>query len=270
LAVLTPQVTLIKRRILNVKKLMTSLLLGMALVSTLPAFAQTTAGDAATLFTQAREAFQKQDHATAVAKLQPAAEAGSAEAQAMLAGIYASGKQGLPQDYAKALMWNEKAAAQGNGRAYLNIGLMYRDGAGVPKDAAKALEEFTKAADLGDMKASRYLGLFAEDAGDLVKAATFFQEGATRGDITSQFYLGRAYELGKGVAQDYALALQWYTKSAERGDHVASDGMVGMASLYERGLGVAKDTAKAIELYGQAAATGNEDAKKALHGLGAD
>lgn len=253
------------------KKFMISMLLGVALVSALPAMAQSTStGDAATLFSQAREAFQKQDFAAAVSKLKPAAEAGNAEAQAMLAQMYANGTQGLPQDFVKALMWNEKAAAQGNARAHLNIGLMYRGGAGVPKDSPKAFAEITKAAEMGDMKASRYLGLYAAEAGDFAKAATFYQEGAARGDITSQFYLGRAYEMGKGVPQDYGLALQWYTTSAERGDHVASDGMVGLASLYERGLGVAKDTAKANEFYKQAAAAGNEEAKKALQRLGAD
>ena len=161
----------------------------------------------------------------------------------MLAQIYTSENQGLPQDYAKSLMWNEKAAAQGSALAHLNIGLMYRDGAGVPKDAAKALDEFTM-------------------------AANFYQEGAARGDITSQFYLGRAIKLGKGVPQDYAQALAWYGKSAERDNHVASVGMLGLASLYERGLGVTQDLQRAIALYQQAAATGNEDAQKALQRLG--
>ena len=248
-----------------------AMLLVLAVVFAAPTMAQTTStDDAATLFLQARQAFQKQDFATAVIKWQPAAEADNEEAQAMLAQIYANGTQGLPQEFVKALMWNEKAAAQGNARAHLNIGLMYRDGSGVPKDNAKALVEFTRAAEMGDMKAPRYLGLFAADAGDFSKAAIFYQQGAARGDITSQFYLGRAYELGKGVPQDYALALQWYATSAERGDHVASDGMVGLASLYERGLGIAKDTTKASELYKQAAATGNDEAKKAMQRLGAD
>jgi uncharacterized protein len=251
------------------KKRLISLMMCAVLVSILPVVAQTiTVHDAEALFSQARDAFQKQDYVTAVSKLEPAAEAGNAEAQAMLAQIYTSGNQGLPQDFAKALMWNEKAVAQGSARAHLNIGLMYRDGSGVPKDAAKALQEFTTAAEMGDMKASRYLGLFAEDAGDFAKAATFYQEGATRGDITSQFYLGRAYELGKGVPQDYAQAFTWYGKSAERGDHVASDGMVGLASLYERGLGIPKDAQKAIALYQQAAVTGNENAERALQRLG--
>jgi uncharacterized protein len=148
------------------KTFLISMLLGVALVLALPALAQSTStGDAATLFLQAREAFQKQDFATTVSKLQPAAEAGNAEAQAMLAQIYADGKQGVAQDYVKALMWNEKAAAQGNARAHLNIGLMYRDGSGVSKDTAKALQEFSKAAEMGDMKASRYLGLFANANG---------------------------------------------------------------------------------------------------------
>lgn len=240
------------------------MLLG-AMVSTDYARAQTISTDeAAALFSQARDAFQKQDFANGLSKLRPAAEAGNAEAQAMLAQAYASGDQGVARDYAQALMWNKKAATQGNARAHLNLAMMYRDGQGVPKDNATALAEFTAAATMGDMKAPRYLGLAAEADGDFDKAATFYREGAARGDITSQYYLGRAYELGLGVAQDYAQAFAWYSKSAERGDHVASDGMVGLAGLYERGLGVPKDVAKAISLYQQAAATGNETAKAAL------
>jgi TPR repeat protein len=244
-------------------------LISAALVAALPAAAQILSpDDAAALFSQARDAFQKQDYKTAMEKLQPAAEAGSTEAEAMLAQAYVTGNQGLPQDYAKALMWNEKAATSGSARAYLNLAMMYRDGTGVAKDETKAMQDFTKAADMGDMKAPRYLGLYAAHAGDFAKAFSFYQEGASRGDITSQFYLGHAYELGQGVGQDYAQAQTWYTKSAERGDHVASDGMVGLAGLYERGLGVAQDLDKAIALFEQAAATGNEDAQKALQRLG--
>lgn len=249
----------------NFRNLLALAVLGMVLAGALPAAAQTiSASDAAALFSEAEEAFHSQDYSTAITKLQPAAEAGNTEAQSMLAQAYTSGNQGLPQDFGKALAWNEKAAAQGNARAYLNLGLLYRNGQGVAKDAAKAMQYITAARDGGDMKASRYIGLSFEEAGDFAKAAVSYQEGADRGDITSQFYLGRAYELGKGVVQDYALAFKWYTKSAERGDHVASDGMVGLAGLYERGLGVQQDLTKAIALFKQAAATGNDDAKKAL------
>jgi uncharacterized protein len=238
---------------------------------TLPAAAQTAgADDAAALALQDRDALQHQDYATAFAKLMPAAEAGKAEAQAMLAQIYASGTQGVAQDYAKALMWNEKAAIQGNARAHMNLGLMYRDGTGVPRDASRSLAEFTTAANMGGIKASRYLGLFAEEVGDFAKAASFYQDGADRGDITSQFYLGRAYELGRGVSQDYALAFKWYSKSSERGDHVASDGVVGLAGLYEHGLGVPQDLNRAVALFKQAAATGNDAAKNALLRLNAN
>jgi len=90
-------------------------LISAALVAALPAAAQILSpDDAAALFSQARDAFQKQDYKTAMEKLQPAAEAGNTEAEAMLAQAYVTGNQGLSQDYAKALMWNEKAAALGS------------------------------------------------------------------------------------------------------------------------------------------------------------
>ncbi len=38
------------------------------------------------------------------------------------------------------------------------------------------------------------------------------------GDAIAQFDLGLMYDLGEGVAQDYAIALIWYRKAAEQGE----------------------------------------------------
>ncbi|MDS9469885.1 SEL1-like repeat protein [Paracoccus sp. MBLB3053] len=61
--------------------------------------------------------------------------------------------------------------------------------------------------------------------------------------------------------------MHWYQVAAERGDHVASDGLVGEAGLYARGLGVSQDLARAKALYEQAAALGNVTAQAALADL---
>ncbi|HEY0276100.1 MAG TPA: tetratricopeptide repeat protein [Paenirhodobacter sp.] len=200
----------------------------------------------------------------AVRNYHAAAEAGSVEAQALLADIYREGGDGVDKDYAKALFWARKAADQGSTRARVTLGVMYRDGLGVAPDAPKALADFQAASDAGDRKAPRYLGLAFEATGDGAKAFAAYQSGADRGDITSQYLLGRAYEFGIGVEQSYVLARTWYQKSAARGDEIASDGMVGLASLYERGLGVQRDLPKALVMYRQAAATGNETARAAM------
>ena len=59
--------------------------------------------------------------------------------------LYANG-QGVPQDYAKAREWYEKAAAAGDAAAMRNLGFLYANGQGVPQDYAKAREWYEKAA----------------------------------------------------------------------------------------------------------------------------
>jgi TPR repeat protein len=243
--------------------------LSLLLACALPHAAHaTTASEAQELYTQAREAMKTKDYALAEKNLLIAAEAGNADAQTALGQMYLLGNQGPPQDLAKALSWSQKGADQGNAMAVMNLGIMYRNGQGVVKDISKAMTFFETASAAGQMKASRYIGLIHADAGEFEKAVAAYQLAADRGDITSQYLLGKSYEMGSGITQDYALAAKWYTKSAERGDHVASDGMVGLGSLYERGLGVEKDAAKAVALYQQAAAVENEQAKKELQRLG--
>ena len=62
---------------------------------------------------------------------------------------------------------------------------------------------------------------------------------------------------GRGVAQDYAQARQWYQKAAEAGN---ADAMVNLGFLYEKGWGVTQDYAQARWLLQQAAEAGIGDA----------
>lgn len=193
-----------------------------------------------------------------------AAGAGNSEAMAQIAWIYLEGAAGVPQDYAAAREWAQKAAEAGAGRGDMLLGEIWMKGLGVVANQEKALDHLKKADSAGDMKAGRYIGLIAREEGDPQTAARWFRHSAELGDITSQYYLGQAYETGAGAPLDYVAAMAWYRKSASRGDVVASDGMIGMAGLYEHGLGVTQDAAKALALYQQAAALGNEAAKAAL------
>lgn len=193
-----------------------------------------------------------------------AAAEGKPEAMAQIAQIYLEGEKGVARNYAAAMEWAQKAADAGVGRGNLLLGHIWMKGFGVTADPDKALEYFKTADAEGDMKAGRYIGLIAQEKGDIQTAAQWFRHSAELGDITSQYYLGQAYETGTGAPQDYVAAMAWYQKSAARADAIASDGMVGEASLYERGLGVPQDTTRALALYRQAADLGNEAAKAAL------
>lgn len=69
--------------------------------------------------------------------LQTQANQGIAEAQNGLGELYAKGK-GMPQDYAQARAWYEKAAAQGHPHAQNNLAELYFAGLGVPQDLVRA------------------------------------------------------------------------------------------------------------------------------------
>ena len=61
------------------------------------------------------------------------------------------------------------------------------------------------------------------------------QRLAEQGDTTAQFDLGVAYENGQGVAQNYAKAIELYTKAAGQGD---SDAQNNLGRMYDEGKGV--------------------------------
>ena len=90
--------------------------------------------------------YDKHDYARAMEWFTKAAAQGFAQAQVYIGSLYNNGL-GVEQDYAKAMEWYQKAADQGDSDAQYNIGVMYRTGLGVPKDNSKAVEWFTKAAE---------------------------------------------------------------------------------------------------------------------------
>jgi hypothetical protein len=91
-------------------------------------------------------AYVRGDYAAALAEFRPLAEQGNADAQQELGAMYSHG-EGVPQDYAQAIAWVRKSAAQG---AYGQLALawMYHDGVGVRKNiiAAYALANLSAAA----------------------------------------------------------------------------------------------------------------------------
>ena len=88
-------------------------------------------------FQKGRDAFSREDYATALKEWKPLAEKGDAEAQNGLGVIYDHGR-GVPQDHKTAIKWFTLAAKQGYAKAQSNLGVMYRRGKGVPKDYVQA------------------------------------------------------------------------------------------------------------------------------------
>ena len=166
--------------------------------------------------------------------LQTQAARGDAKAQVSLGRLYDKGK-GVPQDYATARGWYEKAAAQGNASAQSNLGMMYHFGHGVPQDYAIARQWFEKA--------------------------------AAQGNAIAQFSIGRLYYNGLGVPKDYAIARHWYEEAAAQGEAIAQ---FGIGWLYYNGHGVPQDDMRTYMWWNLAVANTKSDELKSVAKLRGD
>ncbi len=77
----------------------------------------------------------------------PAAEKGDPAAQTNLGALY---ERSAPPDYASAVSWYQKAAAQNYAPAEIALGEAYELGHGVPKDEVQALNLYRKASGITD------------------------------------------------------------------------------------------------------------------------
>jgi len=82
-------------------------------------------------------AYQRGDHAGALAAWLPLAERGHGDAAAGLGTMHING-EGVAMDVARAAHWFAVAAAAGHALAQLNLAIMHFNGQGVAKDAAMA------------------------------------------------------------------------------------------------------------------------------------
>jgi len=80
---------------------------------------------------------------------------------------------------------------------------------------------------------------------------------AELGDVEAQFNLGVLYDEGAGVAQDLAIAADWYQKAAEQG---FIDAQANLGLMYYRGQGVPRDQEKATDWFRKAASQGDQEA----------
>jgi len=146
--------------------------------------------------------------------LQTQAAQGYTEAQTTLGQLYDNGL-GVPQDYAKAAQWYEKAAVRGDMKAQYHLGAMYENGRGVPQDYTKAHLWREKAAVQGYALAQYNLGTMYENGRgiqqDYVKARQWYEKAAAQGDAGAQFQLGGLYLGGKGVPRDHVRTYMWWS-----------------------------------------------------------
>merc|ERR1711865_500781 len=88
-------------------------------------------------------------------------------------------------------------------------------------------------------------------------AEILYQESAAQGDANAQTNLGFMYHNVHGVSQDYARAVEWFTKGADQGNAGAQ---ANLGLMYKNGYGVSQDYARAVEWFTKAADQGNAGA----------
>jgi TPR repeat protein len=84
-------------------------------------------------------------------------------------------------------------------------------------------------------------------------ALEWFQKAADQGNADAQYYLGNCYEDGEGVSVNQSLAFQWYQKAADQG-HAGSQCNLG--TCYSNGEGVPVNQSLAFQWYQKAADQG--------------
>ena len=127
----------------------------------------------------------------------------------------------VPEAEADALGWYAKAAAEGHADAQCIIATMYAEGQRVARDEGKAIEWFKRSAAQGHAAAEFQMGLRYYSGGgvqkDPQKAFTYYQRAALQGHAKAQFSLGIMLTNGVHILQDNPSAFAWFTLASENG-----------------------------------------------------
>lgn len=134
-------------------------------------------------------------------------------------------------------------------------------------DFADAVEVLQPLADAGDDLAIYTIGVLYETGGedlkqDYAKALSYYQKGADRQHAGSMRQLGNMYAKGFGVPANPSQAAQWYENAAKRGDALAQ---LIVGQMYASGQGKPKNNTEAYRWLTLAASGvffDDEDAKR--------
>lgn len=213
---------------------------------------------------EGQAAYQAKDYQKALQILQPLAEQGNSQAQAMLGLMYDNG-YGVNKDSAEAFKWYLKAAEQGIPVVQHDVGVKYFQGMGVAQNYQEAAKWWEQAANAGLSDSQFNLGLmYYRGLGmkiDYPKAAELFRKAADQGHGLAQYSIAVMYAFGQGMDKDYTEALKWFRKSAAQG---VPQAQFNLGVFYENGYGLDKDMNTARQWYQSASDQGLEEARKKL------
>ena len=187
---------------------------------------------------------------------QKAADKEYPPAQTSLGLCYANGK-GVEQSYEQAFKWFKKAADNGIADAQCNLGVCYENGYGVEKSINKAVEWYQIAADNGDPQGQCNLGMCYENGYGVEQsyeqAFKWYKKAAENNFTKALLALAYCYHYGLGVDVCVEKEMDYLLKAAEQDEPVAQ---YDLAWCYIHGHGVKKSFAVAKEWYERSANNG--------------
>ena len=185
--------------------------------------------------------------------LRARAEAGSADAQYELAGLYGRSDSPVARDLAQAVSWLRRAAEQGHEAAQASVAIYYLTGEGVARDPAEAARWWRLAARQGNVFAQHNLGMLYQGMPapyrgdddppvDHDEAVRWFLQAATQDHVPAINMLAIKYRDGDGIPQDLGQAFRWYRRASELG---MVEAMSEVGSMYAAGRGTEPDDLEA-------------------------
>jgi TPR repeat protein len=187
------------------------------------------------------------------------ARLGLPDAQYEVGLMYANGV-GVARDIEQAVHWIRQSAQKGVPTAQYLLGTRYETGVGVEQSEHQALVWYAKSAEQGHIKALLRAGkLHVKPHWE--QAVALYRQAAQAGLAEAQFALGQAYAAGKGVDQNYLLAVRWLSEAAQQGLATAQ---FAIAEMHIEGHGVARDPKQALVWLRKAARQNHLGAQVAL------
>lgn len=159
-----------------------------------------------------------------------------------LAPIYEKGGNGVEKDDVKAFETWKKLADLSDAFGQLKTGGCYKKGMGVSQDIQKAKGYYKKSADKGNEYAMYELATMYIDDHRFNEAIQLLEKSAMKGFNVAYHCLGDMYYNGKGVAQSYERAYDYFNKGIG-----FSACKFRLALMLRDGIGVAKDKDKSNE-----------------------
>ena len=159
--------------------------------------------------------------------------------------------EGVNQDACLAFEWISKSAEQGESRAQLELGEMYRIGYAGHRNDVEAVKWLRLASDQGKAEAAYRLA-FIFQGGNPVEAARWYRLAVDHGHTGAMVNLGYLYREDRGVEKNPAEAVRLFKTAAasvrtNRTDPTPSMAAINLALAYQNGDIVPQDYGAAAQ-----------------------